>query len=195
MDTPVRKQYLQLGSYLIFVLVLPDETKYRSASQLLLGNAPDFIDGHCSPFTSYASFSFCDQPSAYTFILLQGLTPDVVVSFFNALQNGLEDYSMDERGDVGSWIRMACIQGLTSFSEILISNASNIPAFEEYLPESRYQSAIGGILRQGVERLDNVRQEAGECFLRLLRLPRPSVAKAERWDIKGQSLMKQLFLR
>jgi len=39
--------------------------------------------------------------------LLIDMSPDVVNGLLDALQDGLEDYTIDERGDVGSWIRMA----------------------------------------------------------------------------------------
>ena len=90
-------------------------------------------------------------------------------TIFGALLSGLEDYTIDERGDVGSWIRIACVQSLTSCIEGLFSIAESVDNFDEYLPLSKYQQAIAGILKQGVERLDNVRQEAGTCISRLLK--------------------------
>ncbi len=121
------------------------------------------------------------------------MPPEVFASLFDALLGGLEDYTIDERGDVGSWIRMACVRGLTSVSEILISNARTIIRFEDYLTPSKYHLAVIGILKQGVERLDNVRQDAGECILRLLRLPLPDVKDAERWQLPSCGLLVELF--
>jgi tubulin-specific chaperone D len=113
---------------------------------------------------------------------------------FDSLLDGLEDYTLDERGDVGSWIRMACIRGLTNFAELLFANVASVPYFAEYLPASKYHAAISGILRQGVERLDNVRQIAGEHILRLLVLPLPTITNPEHWRVAGQALMEELFL-
>jgi len=126
--------------------------------------------------------------------LSEHLLPELVCKLFGALLEGLSDYTVDERGDVGSWIRMACIRGLTTFAEVLFANAANISDFAEYLPASKYHAAVSGILRQGVERLDNVRQAAGECISRLLVLSLPAVADSEQWRIKGQTLMEKLFL-
>lgn len=123
------------------------------------------------------------------------MSPKALNSLYNALQAGLQDYTVDERGDVGSWIRIACIQGLTSFSEILLSNAASIPNFDAYFPSLQYQNAVGGILKQGVERLDNVRHEAGECLVRLLRLSPPSVSNSDQWRLPGFSLLYKLFER
>ncbi|KAF9013516.1 TBCD protein [Cyathus striatus] len=90
------------------------------------------------------------------------LSPEVVRSLFGSLLVGLDDYTIDERGDVGSWIRVVCIKGLALFSELLISNAACLERLEDYLPPHEFHSAIAGILKQGVERLDNVRQVAGD---------------------------------
>lgn len=90
---------------------------------------------------------------------------------------------------------MACIRGLTSFVEILFNSAAEIPKFEEYLPAPAYHAAIAGILKQGVERLDNVRQTAGEHLRRLLLLSLPPVEDPSPWRIEGDEMMKALFLR
>ncbi|KAL4251881.1 Tubulin-folding cofactor D [Abortiporus biennis] len=122
------------------------------------------------------------------------LTATLCRRMLDALLVGLEDYSTDQRGDIGSWIRMSCITALTTFAEILVKNAPNIPNFKDYLPPETYHNAVGGILKQGVERLDNVRQQAGEDFIRLLLLPLPEIENANDWKIEGDALMKHLFL-
>ncbi|PCH40083.1 ARM repeat-containing protein [Wolfiporia cocos MD-104 SS10] len=126
--------------------------------------------------------------------LYEHLTPQNVCAMIDALQEGLCDYTTDERGDVGSWIRVTCVKGLASFAETLFAVSGQLPNFAEYFPPSKYHDAIGGILKQGVERLDNVRQQTGECFLRLLALPLPAVADAGAWRICGDDKMKGLFL-
>jgi tubulin-specific chaperone D len=140
----------------------------------------------------------CKEPSLrYACELLMNhidMTSTMVRNLFDALLHGLYDYSMDERGDVGSWIRIACIEGLASFSEILLSHADDIPNFEEYLPSNRFHDTVGGILKQGVERLDSVRQEAGKTFHRLLQLPQPDIVSRNFYRIHGCSLMQELFL-
>lgn len=112
-------------------------------------------------------------------------------TILNTLLSGLQDYTIDERGDVGSWIRIACVQGLTSCIEDLFSVAESVPDFADYLPVSSYQQAVAGILKQGVERLDNVRQEAGMCISRLLKLT--PVQRAElTWSLPGLSFLEEL---
>lgn len=122
------------------------------------------------------------------------LSPHAFNSLIDALIGGLEDYTVDERGDVGSWIRVTCISGLTTVAHTLVSFSKVIEDYEAYLPPQKYHMAVSGILRQGLERLDNVRHEAGECIVRLLGLPRPDVPDPERWDLPSAPLLRQLFV-
>ena len=81
---------------------------------------------------------------------------------------GLEDYSIDSRGDVGSWIREGCIRGLEAFLfEYLASNetlaflnAAETPVF--------WNRLIGNLCRQAVEKIDRVRDAAGQTLCRIL---------------------------
>lgn len=106
---------------------------------------------------------------------------------------GLDDYTLDERGDVGSWVRIACIQGLTTIAELLFGVAGSVPDFESFFAPEKYHAVATGLLKQGVERLDNVRQIAGTCFVRLLNAPLPSVERPERWCLPGLDLLNGLF--
>jgi hypothetical protein len=112
---------------------------------------------------------------------------------YDSLVAGLDDYSTDARGDVGSWVRIACLRGLTDVTALLVEKATSIPDFNSYLPPSKLHVAVAQILKQGVERLDNVRQAAGECLARILELPLPAVPNAESWSLPGSSLLKELF--
>lgn len=115
-------------------------------------------------------------------------------ALFTALLSGLEDYTTDERGDVGSWLRIASVRGLATVISLLLAHA---PALDLhlYLPPALFHAAVGGILKQGAERLDNVRQQAGEQLVRLLGVPPPAVPGGEAWSVCGAELMRGLFLR
>ncbi|RPD62432.1 ARM repeat-containing protein [Lentinus tigrinus ALCF2SS1-7] len=126
--------------------------------------------------------------------LPDNLSASLVNEMTDAMLDGLTDYTSDQRGDVGSWARTSCVKGLTSFIQALFSHASALPDFAAYLPPEKFHDAIAGILKQGVERLDNVRQAAGENFLAILLLPSPAVADSAPWKIRGEQRMKELFL-
>lgn len=80
---------------------------------------------------------------------------------------GLEDYSTDQRGDVGSWIRLACIKGLHEITTSLLTSTLYEPLLPDWLPSSTFTEVTAGILKQSVERIDQVRSEAGERLLSL----------------------------
>lgn len=143
------------------------------------------------------------QESAYVLFIagcavncvLADLSVDMVCQMTDAILDGLTDYTSDERGDVGSWVRIACVRGLASIIRTLFSCARELPDFASYLPPEKFHDAIAGTLKQGVERLDNVRQTAGESFLAILQLPPPAVPDPSPWKILGEKMMKDLFLR
>uniref|UniRef100_A0A8H8CLD5 Tubulin-folding cofactor D C-terminal domain-containing protein n=1 Tax=Psilocybe cubensis TaxID=181762 RepID=A0A8H8CLD5_PSICU len=121
------------------------------------------------------------------------LSSDAFNSLLDAMLAGLDDYTLDERGDVGSWVRIACIQGLTRIAELLFGVAGSLPDFESYFAPGKYHAVATGLLKQGVERLDNVRQTAGTSIVRLLNAPLPLVERPERWRLPGLDLMNTLF--
>lgn len=114
----------------------------------------------------------------------------------DALLDGLTDYTSDERGDVGSWARVACVRGLTRAVRTLFTQAIALPnrALETYLAPETFHDAIAGILKQGVERLDNVRYTAGECVREILSLDLPDAPEPAPWKVRGEEKMKELFL-
>ncbi|KAI0372156.1 TBCD protein [Pilatotrama ljubarskyi] len=126
--------------------------------------------------------------------LAQNLSAELICEMTDALLDGLTDYTSDERGDVGSWVRTACVKGLASFVETLFAHSAAVHDFPRYLPSDKFHGVIGGILKQGVERLDNVRHQAGESFVGLLLLPPPAVQDPRPWQIHGGAKMKELFL-
>jgi hypothetical protein len=123
------------------------------------------------------------------------IPPEFMAKCLDTLLEGLTDYTTDERGDVGSWIRISCVLGLSTFVQVLFTHSKSLPKFIEYFPPEKYHAAIGGILKQGVERLDNVRQQTGTQFVKLLCSPLPEVDDKERWKIFGTGMMNDLFLK
>lgn len=137
------------------------------------------------------------QPWAYIMLShdLLGLPAEMICLLYDALLDGLNDYTTDERGDVGSIVRISCIRGLSTVTELLIGHSHHLPGLDTYFPADRYHLAVSAILKQGVERLDQVRREAGSCFLRLLYLPLPAVEDARQWEIEDRTFLQELFPR
>lgn len=108
---------------------------------------------------------------------------EVMKSLFKAL----DDYSVDNRGDVGSWVREAAMDALERCTYILckrdaISLQSEIeePLQELENDEIRKNQVdplfdanhavilIGGILKQAVEKMDKIREIAAKVLQRIL---------------------------
>jgi hypothetical protein len=76
----------------------------------------------------------------------------VIHAIVQAAINALSDYSTDQRGDIGSWIR---ITGLSALSQIL-----TVMTIYSQLDHEMVDSALGGIVKQGVEKLEPCRSQA-----------------------------------
>ncbi|XP_058084985.1 tubulin-folding cofactor D [Magnolia sinica] len=115
---------------------------------------------------------------------------EVMPTLFKAL----DDYSVDNRGDVGSWVREAAMNGLERCTYILcerqsVGFTSNKPEVE-HLPklpdsdvvateqtyslfnESLATNLVCGIVKQAVEKIDKIRDIAGKIMQRILYNPR-----------------------
>lgn len=96
------------------------------------------------------------------------LPPHLSQKLFSTLTNSLEDYTVDQRGDVGSWVRLAAIEGLTD----LIGFYRISPPFDtlrrvEWLSDNAFHDAVAEIAKQMTERMDSIRAKAALHFLLL----------------------------
>lgn len=119
----------------------------------------------------------------------------MVVRTYRLHIDGMQDYTIDERGDVGSWIRIACIDGLVSISQLLLQHVPQGAKLLELLPPDMFHEAVGALLKQGVERLDNVRQRVGERFASLIDLSLRLDDLKSRWRISGDRMIQKLLFR
>lgn len=90
-------------------------------------------------------------------------------NIFQCLLENMEDYTTDKRGDIGSWVRdaaMRCIKVLTiklakAYKE---SNQSGTTVLDSpVIPQ-----LIALVVKQSVEKIDNIRVRAGKIFSALL---------------------------
>ncbi|KAJ9099164.1 hypothetical protein QFC21_004044 [Naganishia friedmannii] len=84
--------------------------------------------------------------------------------FFQCYQSfldGLDDYSTDQRGDVGSWIRIACAQALPILTRMA-------KAVDAKLGNEGCLHAVYGLIKLSVEKLETVRVVAGPALCEIL---------------------------
>ncbi|KAH9627452.1 hypothetical protein KSS87_006143 [Heliosperma pusillum] len=108
---------------------------------------------------------------------------DVIKGLFKAL----DDYSVDNRGDVGSWVREAAMDALERCTYILcwrdaMDPQSKLEGSPENLEhdmikkgqksslfdEELATTLVGGILKQAVEKMDKLREAAARVLQRIL---------------------------
>ena len=75
---------------------------------------------------------------------------------YDFFSRALDDYSTDQRGDVGSWIRVA---GLLALGQaISIASQKAEPKF--WVSQDMLETALRGIIKLGMEKLEPVRAAA-----------------------------------
>lgn len=111
---------------------------------------------------------------------------EVMASLFKALN----DYSVDNRGDVGSWVREAAMDGLEMCTYILCKRDSmssttkpqgveSISELPNSFTEERNKTnslfdanlatdLVSGIIKQAVEKMDKLREAAAKVLQRIL---------------------------
>lgn len=101
----------------------------------------------------------------------------------SVLLNGLKDYTNDERGDVGSWVRSSSLKSLATLVEFCILLPNRIP---RYLPKTQIDEILAGILKQTLESIDSLRELAWSTTSRI-------VCEALKRQIDGYECLKEIF--
>jgi hypothetical protein len=91
-------------------------------------------------------------------------TNDLIMKVFECFFHGLNDYSIDARGDSGSKVRCASIHALESLTELVAKH--NLVEFVNN--EVLIVKIFASILQQAVERIDRMRSVAGRTLVNLL---------------------------
>ncbi|KAJ3175212.1 hypothetical protein HK101_010715 [Irineochytrium annulatum] len=89
--------------------------------------------------------------------------------FWNAcdsLMAAMEDYSIDQRGDVGSWVREASFKGWATL--IPFARRLDIEDRNPYLSDEIVRTVVKLLVRQSVEKIDRVRENAGTALCKIL---------------------------
>ncbi|KAL3814931.1 hypothetical protein ACJIZ3_016199 [Penstemon smallii] len=143
-------------------------------------NAVKGLVSVCEILTEAREFSvfFSREDEIALFLFIRS---EVLCSLFRAL----DDYSTDNRGDVGSWVREAAMDGLERCTYILCKrdsvNQENMTTFEftkgdspnsdqinSYFDASLANKLVGGILKQAVEKMDKIRESAARILHKIL---------------------------
>jgi len=108
---------------------------------------------------------------------------------FDALLASMEDYNTDRRGDVGSWCRIAAMNGLVSLTLMAVAADDQVDDdVSRYFDQRLCVMVIGALLKQLSEKLDNVRLCAGSCLEKLLLNKAPSLPFVPRRAVLEEAL-------
>lgn len=78
---------------------------------------------------------------------------------FECFLLALDEYTVDNRGDIGAWVREAAMNALYKFI---------VTAPHEYLDETKVLLIVRGLLQQAVEKIDRTRALAGKLFCKII---------------------------
>ncbi|KAG0313904.1 hypothetical protein BGZ97_009783 [Linnemannia gamsii] len=101
----------------------------------------------------------------------QVISPSLSNKILQMYFRGLEDYSVDHRGDVGSWIREASMQGLQTMVPIvarLDHHLTPAQADQHYLSDEDHVQVLAKLLQQSVEKIDRIRGAAATAMVAIL---------------------------
>lgn len=88
-------------------------------------------------------------------------TSHIFKMFFKFL-GGLKDYTQDKRGDIGAWVREACLSG---FQTLICLCKEHFP---EILAPDLMSMIMPSIAQQALEKIDRTRALAGKTFYSIL---------------------------
>ncbi|KAK5823035.1 tubulin folding cofactor D C terminal-domain-containing protein [Linnemannia elongata] len=103
----------------------------------------------------------------YKRVISHSLSNKILQMYFR----GLEDYSVDHRGDVGSWIREASMQGLQTMVPIVARLDHHLTASQadqRYLSDEDHAQVLAKLLQQSVEKIDRIRGAAATAMVAIL---------------------------
>lgn len=109
-------------------------------------------DGSLLGMSSECLYTSSDNPHA--------AVPKVTIAkAIDVFMESLGDYSTDQRGDIGSWIRIIALESL--------GRTLSSPQMSSILTRAQLDEALGGIIKQSVEKLEPCRAEACKSLQRL----------------------------
>lgn len=106
----------------------------------------------------------------------------------NSLELCFTDYSTDQRGDVGSWVRTATMDLVNYLLPCISRLDSTVSDQQPYLHIDTTTHFIAALLKQSVERIDKVRSNAGKVLGDL-------ILSSEYLNFPGQDYLRQCIKR
>ena len=118
---------------------------------------------------------------------LAWISPELLPHVYDCFLLGLEDYTLDRRGDTGAWVREAAMAGVEAVTLGLVSSGAG-----------KVQSSLVGqimpyLAQQATEKIARTRGQAGRVFFSLLWATSPSGESLS--GIPRQEELRKIFPR
>ncbi|EJU03097.1 ARM repeat-containing protein [Dacryopinax primogenitus] len=118
------------------------------------------------------------------------------VALFQSLlldfQQGLRDYTSDQRGDVGSWVRIESLKALGATISRVFESCTQLREPLQWISDDKLAELLGMMLKQSVERLDNVRDEVGTQLGLIMTAYMSKPVPSTIWKIEGATALQDL---
>lgn len=126
--------------------------------------------------------------------ILQSLTDSEILDaeagrFVNLIANGLDDYTNDTRGDVGSLVRFEAARAVGKIFDTIRWDLDD----EWYADPERFGLLYGKVLRLAAEKLDKVRAEAQRSLAALFRSQSSNAAAFQKLIDEGTCSSRAYF--
>ncbi|KZT60321.1 ARM repeat-containing protein [Calocera cornea HHB12733] len=112
--------------------------------------------------------------------------------FLRVIHEGLRDYTTDQRGDVGSWIRLEALKALGTVLARIFQTCTELRVPLHWLASDQIHQLLAVLLKQGVERLDTVRDKAGLQLAAILSAHSHNAAATATWKIEAEEALTEL---
>ena len=106
--------------------------------------------------------------TAVTTLGIHRISVQRLTNVITTLYKALDDYALDRRGDVGSWVREEAMKALTVLVQLLIQTSTEDSPEAKTIVENLgcdqpqfFETYVGSLLQQLAEKIDRIREVAG----------------------------------
>ena len=121
---------------------------------------------------------------------LDNLNQIQISKIWNCLIKAMQDYSIDNRGDVGRFVREQALDSLKRLTVLILSFQQQQKTPQSIMNQDKTVQLFNAILQQCVEKIDNIRVIAGKILAFFLY---PNVVSLQQLEIPQRKFMESLF--
>ncbi|KAL9650532.1 hypothetical protein ABK040_004751 [Willaertia magna] len=141
-----------------FISPFFDEAVDVLISKLELEEDKELQDAEARRNAVYGIISLCENVGK------DGISENNADKIFKALVKATNDYGVDKRGDVGSWVREAAVLSLERWCKLL----NGTPELQSLFTVEMGAALMSALLRQANEKIDKVRDTTGKTIYNIL---------------------------